>query len=159
MEERRMTGKADFGDEQWHAVLQAPPAAGLLVATSQRGGTFRESFSIAHAYTDARKEHGGSALLDEIVSIKPELNRPHAHSVDEVKQQLLAQIEAGITAVAERATSEEAEAYKGFILSLAQRVAEAHREGFLGFSGDRVSDAERAAVAEVAEAVGLPAPA
>ena len=29
------------------------------------------------------------------------------------------------------------------MLTLAQRVAEAHKEGFLGLSGERVSEAER----------------
>ncbi len=47
--------------------------------------------------------------------------------------------------------------YKRFVLGLARRVAEAHKEGFLGLSGERVSDTEESAIAEVAEAVGTPA--
>ena len=46
------------------------------------------------------------------------------------------------------------EDYKRFALNLAQRVAEAHKEGFLGLSGERVSDAEREAIEEIAAALG-----
>ena len=69
-----MTGKADFNAEEWELVLSAPPSAGLIVATAQRGGTFRESFSIAKAYTEARQRHGDSELLDEIVAAKPDMD-------------------------------------------------------------------------------------
>ena len=36
--------------------------------TASRGGTFRETFAIGKAYAEARKQHGASELLDEIVS-------------------------------------------------------------------------------------------
>ena len=58
-----MTDKADFTDEEWKVVLQAPPTAGMIVVTAQRGGTFRESFGMAKAYGEARREHGESQLL------------------------------------------------------------------------------------------------
>ena len=61
-------------------VLGGPPSAGILVATAQRGGTFRESFSIAKAYAEARKQHGESELLDEIAAAKPELDHTRYHS-------------------------------------------------------------------------------
>ena len=69
-----MTGKADFTEEEWKLVLEAPPSAGLIVIASDRGGSVRESFSMAKAYTEARKEHGESELLDEIVTAKPEMD-------------------------------------------------------------------------------------
>ena len=42
-----MTGKADFTAEEWQLVLQGPPTGGMIVVTAQRGGTFRETLSIA----------------------------------------------------------------------------------------------------------------
>jgi hypothetical protein len=45
-------------------------------------------------------------------------------------------------------------AYRGFVLAVARRVAEAAREGdFLGLGGRLVSDAERAAISALAEAL------
>lgn len=45
-------------------------------------------------------------------------------------------------------------AYREFVLGVARKVADAAREGdFLGLGGQRVSDAERAAISAVAEAL------
>ena len=154
-----MTAKSDFTSEEWEAVLEGPPAVGLMVAAAQRGGSFRESYSMAKAYTEARMEHGASRLLDDIVGEKPRLERPHVKSVDELKQQALDHLGRSVSVVEQKATEDEVDQYKQFVVGLAARVAEAHREGFLGFTGDRVSDAERQAVSEVADALGVAAPA
>jgi hypothetical protein len=45
-----MTGKADFTEEEWKTILEAPPSAGLVVILSDRGGSIRETFSMAKAY-------------------------------------------------------------------------------------------------------------
>jgi hypothetical protein len=79
-----MTGKSDFTEEEWKLVLEAPPSAGLIVIASDRGGSIRESFSMAKAYTEARKEHGESELLDEIVRAKPEMDHTRFHSPEEL---------------------------------------------------------------------------
>ena len=70
-----MTGKADFTEQEWELVLEGPPSAGMIVVTAARGGTIRETVAIAKAYVEARKQHGQSELLDEIVAAKPEIGR------------------------------------------------------------------------------------
>jgi hypothetical protein len=154
-----MTGKAEFTDEEWKEILQGPPTAGMIVVTSQRGGTFRESISMAKAYGEARKEHGESQLLDEIAATKPEVDRTRYHSADELRDNGLQHLRDAIALLDRKATPEEVAEYKRFVLTLAQRVAEAHKEGFLGLSGEEVSEAEQAALAEIAEAVGAAPPA
>lgn len=149
-----MTKKAEFNASEWELVLSAPPSAGLIVATAQRGGTFRESFTIAKAYTEARQRHGDSELLDEIVSAKPEMDVKRYSSSEELERDLLQRLRDAVALVEQKATPEEAEAYKRFIVDLAERVAEAHKEGFLGLTGDRVSEAERGAIEKIKEAVG-----
>jgi hypothetical protein len=149
-----MTGKADFTPEEWKVVLEGPPSAGMVVMTAQRGGTFRESISMAKAYTGARKEHGESELLDEIASTKPEIDHTRFHSVEELKDHCLQRLRDALELLRQKASPEEVEEYRRFVLGLAERVAEAHREGVLGLSGERVSEAERAAVAEIADALG-----
>jgi len=149
-----MTGRADFTEEEWQLVLEGPPSAGMIVITAQRGGMFRESMSMAKAYAEARQEHGESQLLDEIAAAKPQLDHTRYHSVEELKEQGLKRLRDGVALLEQKASPEEVEEYRRFVLDLADRVAEAHKEGFLGLSGERVSDAERAALAEVAEALG-----
>ena len=53
----------------------------MIVIRAEGGGTFRETIALAHAYTDARKQHGQSELLDEIVSSKPQFDR-HRYRTD-----------------------------------------------------------------------------
>ena len=146
-----MTGKADFTAEEWDLVLEGPTSAGMIVSTAERGGTFREAFSMAKAYTEARKQHGDSALLDEIVSTKPEVDRTRTHSPEELKEHGLKNIRDAIALLEQKATTEEVDDYRRFVSSLAERVAGAKAEG-----GDQaVSDAERAAIAEITAALGV----
>ena len=91
-----MTAKADFNAEEWETLLEAPPAAGLLVVLSDRGGSIKETFSMAKAYTEAREQHGASQLLDDIVSAKPEIDRERKGSPEELKQHNLENLRAAI---------------------------------------------------------------
>jgi hypothetical protein len=144
-----MTGQSDFTPEEWRTVLEGPPSAGMIVTTAQRGGTIRESFSMAKSYADARRQHGESQLLDELAAAKPEVDHTRFHTVEELKEHSLDNLRQALRLLREKASPQEVEEYKGFVHSLAERVAEAHREGFLGLSGERVSEAERAAIGEI----------
>jgi hypothetical protein len=54
----------------------------------------------------------------------------------------------------------DAAPFKTWLAGVAKSVAEAAPEGgFLGFGGTQVSEAEKATVAHIAEALGVPAPA
>ena len=148
-----MTGKADFTEEEWETVLEGPPSAGIIVSTAQRGGTFRESFSMAKAYTEALKLHGESQLLDEIVAAKPKVDRARERSVEDLKQHHLGLLRNAVALVEGKASPEEVDAYRRFIIGLAERVAAAKEEG-----DEPVSEAERAAIGEVMAALGPEAP-
>jgi len=144
-----MTGKADFTQDEWKLVLEAPPSAGLIVVTAQHGGTFRETIAIAKAYTEARQEHGESELLDEITAAKPERDHTHYHTPAELKQGSLQHLRDAVALLETKATPAEVEDYRRFILTLADKVASAHRE-----HDQSVSDAEQHAIAEIATALG-----
>ena len=148
-----MTGKADFTEEEWHLVVQGPPTAGMIVLTAQRGGTFRETFSIAKSYVEARKQHGESALLDEIVSAKPELDRTRFSSPEELRQHGLQHLRDAVALLESKAPG-DIEAYRRFAVGLAGNVADAHREHG---NDDNESEAERAAITEIAGALGTTA--
>jgi hypothetical protein len=144
-----MTGRADFTPEEWELVLEGPPSAGMIVLTAQRGGSFRESIAMAKAYVEARRQHGESELLDEIVAAKPERDHTRYHSVEELKQHGLQHLREAAELLERKTTPEEVEDYRRFVLTLADKVANAHREG-----GEMVSDAERAAIEEISASLG-----
>ena len=145
-----MTSKADFTDEEWTLLREAPTSAGMLVVQADKGGMFRETFSMGKAYTEARKQHGASQLLDDIVSEKPKVDRAHTSSQEELRANLLQHIRDAIALLGGKGTPEEVEEYRRFMMGLANRVAEAHREG----GQEPVRDAERQTIAEIAQAAG-----
>jgi hypothetical protein len=145
-----MTGSADFTPEEWKLVSEGPTSAGMIVSTAQRGGSFREVFAMAKTYAEARQEHGDSALLDEIVSHKPQMDRTKAHSAEEVKEHGLGLIREAVALLEAKAEPQELADYRRFVTSVANRVAGAKEE-----SDDKpVSDAEAAAIAEIEQALG-----
>ena len=147
-----MTTKSDFSAEEWQLILEAPPSAGMIVVTAQRGGMFRETIAMAKAYAEARQQDGESELLDEIVSVKPERDHTHYHSPDELKQHGLQHVRESVEVLERKATPDEVEEYRRFILNLTHNVAAAHRE-----HGQDVSEAEQAAIDDIMAALNTTA--
>jgi hypothetical protein len=139
-----MTQKADFSEQEWKTVLEGPPSAGMILVTAQRGGTIRETFAIGKAYAEARKQHGASQLLDEIVTAKPEIDHTRYRSPEELREHGLQHIRGAVEILERKATPDEVEDYRRFVLALAERVAHAHRE-----DGMEVSGLEQAALDEI----------
>ena len=135
-----MTAKSEFNADEWERVARAPALAGVMVALADRGGTFRESLALGKAYAAARSE-GGSELLEELVASPPSLNPESVKQPDQIPEQ----IREAVRTVEEKATPEEAEDYRQFVLRLADVVAHAHKEGgVLGIGGREVSPEEQA---------------
>ena len=144
-----MTTEAAFSPDEWKVVLEAPPAAGLIVITAAHGGTFRETIAMSKAYAEARAEHGESELLDEIVSAKPKVDHTRYHSAEELRDNGLGHLRDAMALVESKATAEEREDYRRFVITLANKVAAAHQE-----HGQSVSPAEAAAIQQITEALG-----
>jgi hypothetical protein len=144
-----MTTKAAFAPEEWTLVLEGPPTAGMMVATAAHGGTFRESIAMSKAYSEARAEHGESELLDEIVSAKPKIDHTRYHSPEELRDAGLGHLRDAMTLLQSKATAEECDDYRHFVITLADKVAAAHRE-----HGQEVSPAEAAAIEQITAALG-----
>jgi hypothetical protein len=145
-----MTTSAAFTPDEWKQVLQGPPVAGTMVITADHGGTFRETYAMSKAYVEARKEHGESELLDEIVSAKPEMDHTRYKSPEELREHGIGHIKDAVALVSAKATAEELAEYRTFVLTLANKVAAAHKE-----HGVAVSPAEAAAVRQITGALGI----
>jgi hypothetical protein len=144
-----MTTKAAFTPEEWTSVLQGPPSAGMIVVTAASGGTFRETMAMSKAYVEARAMHGQSELLDEIVAAKPKMDHARYRSGDELKDAGLQHLRTAVALLESKATPEEVEEYRRFVVTLADKVAAAHRE-----EGQQVSPGEAAAIEQIAGALG-----
>jgi len=110
---------------------------------------FRETIAMSKAYSDARAQHGASELLDEIISAKPHIDHTRYHSFEELRDNGLENLRSAVTVLEGKATSEELDDYRRFVVALANKVAAAHREG-----GQDVSPAEAEAVQQITAALG-----
>jgi hypothetical protein len=145
-----MTTKSEFNGEEWERVARGPVLAGVMVALADRGGSFRESLALGKAYAAAKRDDGGTELLKELVASPPSLDRESAGQPDQIPEQ----IREAVRIVEEKATPEEAEEYRQFILRLADVVAHAHKEGgVLGIGGKEVSEEEQAALDRLSSTV------
>jgi hypothetical protein len=144
-----MTAKTAFTPDEWTTVLEGPPAAGMVVITAAHGGMFRETIALSKAYVEARAQHGESELLDEIVAAKPQLDHTRYHSPEELKEHALGRLRDAVRLLETKATPEELDDYRRFVVNLASKVAAAHREG-----GQDVSPPEQAAIQEITAALG-----
>jgi hypothetical protein len=142
-----MTAKEDFTEEEWNVVREGPAAAGMIVLLAHEGGSFRETWALAKTYAEAQKQPGSSPLIDAIASEKPDVER-HG-SAEEQEQHGLAALREAVGLLEQKATPDEVEAYRAFVLEVATRVAKAHEE-----EGEPVSPAEEAAIEKVASSLG-----
>ena len=146
-----VTTKDAFTSEEWTLVLESPTGAGMAVITASPGGTFRETFAMSKAYAEAHAEHGRTELLDEIVASRPKVDRSRYHSNEELREHALDHLREAVAVLKAKATSEEVDDYRRFVLGVVQRVAAAHRE-----QGQDVSPQEAAAIAAIGSALGDP---
>ena len=144
-----MTSSAAFSPEEWTAVLEGPTSAGMIVVTAARGGTIRESIAMSKAYVEARAQHGESELLDDIVAAKPKTDHTRYHSAAEVRENGLKHLRDAVALLESKATAEEVDEYRRFVLALADKVAAAHKE-----EGESVSPAETEAIQQITAALG-----
>jgi hypothetical protein len=153
-----MTKKADFNAEEWSTIVNGPLYASMRVISADRGGTLRETLAMGRAYEGARQHHGESELLDELVksppSVDPDRLREAGGNISVVATN---QLREAIGILEANATAAEVDAYKKFVMTVAQAVASAHKEGgFLGVGGKQISDAENQALDEISAALGAP---
>ena len=166
-----MAGKTSFTPEEWTHLLRGAMQAGMAVAAAEPSGLwglFKESLAASNALTEARADAGANGLVRAVAA-----DLATAESQEVSHDAFLADLAGGkavgikakavtelrqVAALLEAKAPEDAPAFKAWLRQTAERAAEASSEGgFLGFGGVRVSDAEKATLAEISEALAIPA--
>jgi len=164
-----MATKENFTPDEWRAILASPMLAGMAVTLAEPSGLWglmKESMASGFAVLEARRDVGANELAKALAAdmetaegrsaardgLKAQLT---GKSPVEVKQQVIV----GLTQVGnilDRKAPADAAAFKAWLASVAEKVAQSSSEGgFLGFGGVAVTDAEKASVAEVGKALGV----
>ena len=159
-----MAFKESFSDEEWALVAHAPMMAMVAIGAADPGGLLaaaKEGTALALALSHASKDETAGLVhevAEEIKATKPgrkDLGIEHPQSREQVEQLATDAIRRAAALVGEKAPG-EAVAYRAFLMSTSERIANAAKEGgFLGIGGERVSDAEEQALAAIASALGV----
>ena len=164
-----MATKSDFTPDEWKMILGSPMLAGMAVTLADPSGLFgmlKEGMASGRALLEARNAPGANGLVKDLVAdietsegrtlardaMKSELT---GKSPDEIKSQIIAVL-GQVGAVLDAKAPQDSAAFKDWLKHVAEQVAEASSEGgFLGFGGVKVSDAEKASIAEIAKALNI----
>jgi hypothetical protein len=157
-----------FTADEWALLRMAPTlVTGGMAAADPSGliGSAREAAAGAQGMAEAYKAQSGLELFAALAADRTVPGTPDPALLGEgtVDQQLqnfknavLERVKAAVDLVTRKGSAAEAEAYKTMLVSVADKVANASMEGgFLGFGGVRVSDKERAFMAELKKAAGI----
>ncbi len=149
-----MTGKADFSEEQWAQLERAPFVAGLAITLADPGGPIeavKESMAALKTVTAAAQSGVDGDLVHEIAKSAVEKAQHRKNPIGDFKprgamagNEIIEDLRASNALVSEKATPEEAAAFREWLLSAAKEAANAAKEGgFLGFKAERVSEGEQ----------------
>ena len=129
-----MPGKSSFTEQEWEALQKGVTGAGMLVSTSDRGffDTFKEAGALAKHVTGAR-EKSNSELVRELGATRG-TGFGLTASPEEVERETLAALRSAV-ATLETKAPEELEAYRNFVVEVAQSVGQAAGGGEAAESG------------------------
>jgi hypothetical protein len=157
-----MTTKADFTDQEWEQLERAPIVAGMAISLADPGGpieAIKESMAAIKTVTEAAQAGGRGELVDAIARSVAEKAQHRENPLGDFKprgalagEQILEELRTVNGLVTQKATPEEAAAFREWLLMAARRAAEAAKEGgFLGFNAQRVSEGEERMLAKLGE--------
>jgi hypothetical protein len=160
-----MSTKADYTKEEWDLLVKSPVMAAMaVIAASPSGpiGVLKEMFAVGKGLWEGAAEGTTNPLIGSLVAdlkagARPAMPTDRPQDLAQAKAQALGACRE-VAALLGRKAPGEAEGFKRWLLGSAQRVAEAAKEGGLfGIGGVQVSEAEKTALAEVAQALGMKA--
>ena len=159
----RVTSKTAFTDEEWERVLRAPIVAGMAITIADPGGPIeisRETVATLRAATvpPSQQELLAAVALDIQATMQQKQNPARNFkptSAPTAGTEILDELRAVDAIVAEKATPEETEAFRAWLIATAQAAADAAKEGgFMGFGAVQVSEGEQTMLDQLRAALG-----
>lgn len=166
-----MANRWGFTDAEWTRLVESPLLVAIAVTTAEPSGVvglLKESLAAGEALAEARGEPTVNPLVKAVAEAyaTPE-GRGGASDALQRHMQGSAPADAKASAIdglaevavlVEAKAAADAAAFKAWLYGIGARVAEAATEGgFLGLGGVKVSNAERATLAEIGRALRIEA--
>jgi hypothetical protein len=160
-----MTTKADFTEEEWTRLKRGPFIAGLAISLADPGGpieAIKETAATLRTVTGAADSGDRGELIGGLAAEVTAEARQRKNPLADFRpkgalagQEILDELRGVNWIVTAKATPEEADAYRGWLLAAAKEAADAAKEGgFLGFHAQRVSEGEQRMLDQLAGVLG-----
>jgi hypothetical protein len=158
-----MTSKASFTEDEWDRVLRAPLVAGMAITIADPGGPIeisKEMMATLRAATvpPSQEELLAAVALDIQAMVQQKQNPARNFkptSAATAGTEILDELRTVDAIVAEKATPEETQAFRGWLVMAAQAAADAAKEGgFMGFGAVQVSEGEQAMLNQLRSTLG-----
>ena len=159
-----MSNKSSYTADEWQVIFKAPPMAGLAVTLASPSGPFgvvKEMFAVGMAISETMQKGSDNELVKSLIEdMKARGTTPQRpegiDTPDKARAAAMDALKAVDELLARKSTPEEANGFKQWLHGIALKVAEASNEGgFLGFGGEKVSEAEKQALAAIGQALHL----
>jgi hypothetical protein len=160
-----MATKTDFTPAEWDTLRNAPALAAAAVMMAGRSGLFgsiKEVVVLAHTFYESASS---DRPLIQALSTPEEVKRGQefvstqvsvrdaAHAPQTLRRLAVEHCQTAVGLLRQKGDLADTESYQRWVGEIAQKVANAAKEGaFLGLGGERVSEAEHAVLTELAAA-------
>ena len=166
-----MANKQSFTPDEWIKILESPVLTGMAVSAADPNGlwgTIKEAVASRSAIRALMREPSSSELIRTVIAdfqsgegrtaIQDALQkRLSGAKPADIVQRSLANLRE-VSAIVDEKAPDDAADFKAWLRGIGQMVAEASLEGgFLGIGGVRVSEAEKATLADIERALSAPA--
>ena len=159
-----MTTKADFTEDEWATLVRSPVVAGMAITLADPGGPIevvKETSAVIKLVTGSSDDRDD--LVGELAREVRGLAEQRKNPVGDFKprgalagKEIVDEISRAGEIVSAKASPEEAEAFRAWIMECAQSAADAAKEGgFMGFHAERVSQGEKDMLAQLRSALGM----
>jgi hypothetical protein len=163
-----MTTRSDFSDEEWQRLGRAPLVAGMAISIADPGGPIeavKETHAALQTILEAGQEGAHGEFVRAVAADVAERGRRRENPIagfkptrSQAQDQILDELRAVNDLLLAKTTPEEAEQFREWLKTAAQRTALAAKEGgFLGFNAERVSENEQQMLERLGEIFGRPA--
>ena len=154
-----MTTKQDFTSEEWELLMLAPVYASTYIMTADISivGAFREFRAMGKILKDPSPPEGVRELVDAMMADahamlekREKLTSSEAEQGQDPREPLRQGLQQAAALLDVKCSPVEAAGFKQWLVDIAQATAEADKEGsHFGIGGQRISDKEKAALAEL----------
>ncbi len=174
-----MSIKDDFTEDEWFLLSSTPAMIGSAMSTAAPSGvigTVKEMTASMRASVSGLTDYPDSELIKALLEkaenwdeakdkmkdyrerFKSRLGSAEIKSREDLQSHVLSDCAAAVKLIDEKCSASDAAAYREWSVKIANKVANAAKEGgVLGFGGVRVSDEETAMIAKIEAALGAPA--